>query len=169
LSVGQDEVNRERHEWARSYALQALFDLRAREVLARAGTEKCHRLHFLQMAAEKICKAHLTAANGHENVHRTHAYVENVLPVIARNFYGNQDIPTWQMREIRRIAREIEVIAPACDAGNTREDNSEYPWVDGQGAIQTPCRHNFPNIDDSNKMLVSVIKLMRSAAEAYTR
>lgn len=41
-------------EWARAYALQALSDLEVRDRLAVAGAEKCHRLHYLQMAAEKV-------------------------------------------------------------------------------------------------------------------
>ncbi|HXW15193.1 MAG TPA: hypothetical protein VEN79_11845, partial [Terriglobia bacterium] len=83
--------------WAKSYAMQALSDLRAWDVLvgARAGksgggarAKKCHRLHFLQMAAEKTCKAHLTLENGHEMVKNRHAYVKDNLPLIARNFYA---------------------------------------------------------------------------------
>ena len=58
-------------DWARAYAKQALSDLDAREKFALAGAPKCHRLHFLQMAAEKVCKAHLTSANGHENIKPT--------------------------------------------------------------------------------------------------
>ena len=62
-------------DWARSYARQALSDLNVREILIQANAHKCHRLHFLQMAAEKACKAHLIMANGHEKVRKTHAYV----------------------------------------------------------------------------------------------
>jgi hypothetical protein len=162
-----------RSEWARAYALQALSDLRARDAAARANLEKCHRLHFLQMAAEKACKAYLTSANGHESVRKTHAYVERVLPILARAFYSseqdNQGIPAWQIKQIKRFAREIEVIAPACDAGDVREDNSEYPWLDGNGIVQTPCLHSFPHLDDGNRVVILLIRLIRIAAESYTR
>jgi hypothetical protein len=40
--------------WASAYARQALSDLATRELLASTGAHKCHRLHFLQMAAEKV-------------------------------------------------------------------------------------------------------------------
>jgi hypothetical protein len=136
-----------KEEWARAYALQALSDLRARDALAVAGVEKCHRLHFLQMAAEKVCKAHLAMGSGHENIRKTHAYVASVLPTIARRFYATisdeNQMPNWQMDRIKRMAREIEVIAPACDAGDVREDNSEYPWLDGSGDVQIPCDYSF--------------------------
>ncbi len=94
------------------------------------------------MAAEKTCKAHLTIANGHDSVRKTHAYVQRVLPIIARYFYStNKDSqpPSWQMERIKKLAREIEVIAPACHAGDVREDNSEYPWLNGQGKVETPA------------------------------
>ena len=79
-------------DWARGYARQALSDLRVREALALGRAEKCHRLHFLQMASEKACKAYLVSENGHENVRKSHAYIAKTLPIIARHFYsGSKD------------------------------------------------------------------------------
>ncbi|MGB2606477.1 MAG: hypothetical protein WBC78_22935 [Candidatus Sulfotelmatobacter sp.] len=157
-------------DWARAYAKQALSDLDAREKLERAGAHKCHRLHFLQMAAEKLCKAYLTTSNGHENIRKTHAYIERNLPLIARNFYrgaNNSRIPAWEISEIRRIARQVELLAPACDDGGTRQDNSEYPWEEAQGNVRVPSEYNFPNIDDgpTNKAIVKLIRLIRTASE----
>jgi hypothetical protein len=157
-------------EWARAYARQALSDLHIRDLLAEAGAEKCHRLHYLQMAAEKTCKAHLTMGNGHGSLRKTHAYVETVLPVIARHFYasiGTQShLPVWQTEAVKRLAHEIEVIAPGCDAGDVREDNSEYPWIDGHGEVRIPCEYGFPGIDDGDRTILLLIRLMRAAAEA---
>ena len=158
-------------DWARAYALQALSDLNVREALLKAGVEKCHRLHYLQMAAEKTCKAYLTVANGHERVGRTHACVQDHLPTIARHIYSTgkgTKMQVWQVKQIKRVSREIELIAPACDAGKVREDNSEYPWLDGAD-VQTPCRYAFSNIDDGERTIVLLIRLIRTAAEAYTR
>jgi hypothetical protein len=159
-------------DWAQAYAKQALSDLNARERLAEAGVHKCHRLHFLQMAAEKVCKAYLTTQNGHENVRKSHAYVERNLPIIARSFYAistttNNQITRWEISEIRRISREIQVLAPACDDGGTREDNSEYPWKDGNGSVRTPCEYAFPNLDDGSRAIVRLIRLIRAASESY--
>lgn len=160
-------------DWAKAYAKQALSDLEAREILVRERAEKCHRLHFLQMAAEKACKAYLTMANGHENVRKTHAYVERNLPIIARQFYAmindNNTISRWEVSEIKRIAHEIEVLAPACDDGDVREDNTEYPWQDGKGEVQTPCKYNFPNINDGNRTIIRLIRLIRTASESYAQ
>jgi len=160
-------------DWARSYAKQALSDLRAREVLVRADTEKCHRLHFLQMATEKVCKAYLTKTNGHDKVRKSHAYVARNLPIIARHFYtaANDDnqIARWEISQIRRLAHEIQVLAPACDDGDVRRDNSEYPWEDGKGEIHIPCEYSFPNIDDGARTIVRLIRLIRTASESYSR
>ena len=158
-------------DWASSFARQALSDLRAREILGEA--EKCHRLHFLQMAAEKTCKAHLVTSNGHDNVRRSHAYIESTLPVIARHFYsiskGGERIKPWEIARIKHFAREIELLAPACDDGESRRDNSEYPWEGPKGEVRTPCEYNFPNIDDGDRSIVRLINLIRMAAESYSK
>jgi len=158
-------------DWAKGYAKQALSDLNTREIMVRGNAEKCHRLHFLQMAAEKTCKAHLTIANGHENVRKTHAYVARNLPIIARQFYSllndKKDISRWEISGIKRISLEIEVLSPACDHGDIREDNSEYPWQDGKGKVQTPCEYKFPNINDGSRTIIRLIRLIRMASESY--
>lgn len=157
--------------WARGYARQALSDLAACEVLVAARVNKCHRLHYLQMAAEKTCKAYLTATNGHDQVRKTHAYVALVLPVVARQFYAlmndGNPMAAWELSQVRILAREIEVLAPACDDGDVREDNTEYPWKGGNGEIQIPCEHTFPGVDDSSKMIVRLVRLIYTAAEFY--
>ena len=161
-------------EWARSYARQALSDLDAREALRRANTEKCHRLHFLQMAAEKTCKAYLVKLNGHDNVKKSHAVVKKHLHIIARQFYsalgGNPRTAHWGISAINRLAGEIEVLSPACDHGGSRSDNCEYPWEDGLGQVCTPCEYSFPNIDDGprNRSIARLIRLIRTAAESYS-
>jgi len=158
-------------KWAKSYAIQALSDLDTREMLISANAAKCHRLHYLQMATEKACKAHLTMMMGHENVRKTHGYIVSNLPIMARNFYANinnsKEISRWEICAIKKIAKEIQVLAPACDDGDMREDNCEYPWDDGKGNIQIPCKYNFPNIDDSARNVVRLIRLIRTAAESY--
>jgi hypothetical protein len=158
--------------WARSYAKQALSDLRIREIPAAENAEKCHRLHFLQMAAEKACKAHLVAQNGHENVRKSHAYIAKNLPLIARHFYSltnsETSIAQWEIEQIRLLAREIELLAPACDDDDHLRDNSEYPWEGSNGEIRTPCEYSFPNIHDGDRSIVRLIRLIRTAAEAYS-
>jgi hypothetical protein len=161
-------------QWARGFARQAISDLRVREQLVDSKAEKCHRLHFLQMAAEKASKAFLIAGNGHENVKNSHAYIATTLPMIARAFYGKlnpkSEIGGWQVQAIRRYAGEIQLLAPALNNGDTRRDNSEYPWEDAQGNVCVPCEYSFPNIDDrdQDRVIVLLIRLIRQAAESYS-
>jgi len=161
--------------WAKSYAKQALSDLRAWNILVVAPAEKCHRLHFLQMAAEKTCKAHLTLVHGHDKVKKSHAVVKDNLPLIARYFYArishDNKIAAWEINAIKHFAGEIELLAPACDHEGAREDNTEYPWEDDNGKVYTPCDYTFPNIDDGpeNTIIVRLVKLIRTAAETFSR
>lgn len=159
-------------DWARAFALQALSDLNVREVLVSANAEKCHRLHFLQMAAEKICKAHVIMVDGYDSLKKTHAYVKAVLPVIARQFYAHENshdqIAKWEIKKIKSLAGQVELLCPACHAGKSREDNSGYPWLDAQGTVQIPCQYNFPGIDDGSRDIVRLIRLIRTAAKSYT-
>ena len=77
--------------WARAFALQGLSDLRVRDKLIALRVERCHLLHYLQMAAEKICKAHL-ARQSEDNLRNTHACVQRVLPMIARQMLAPDEI-----------------------------------------------------------------------------
>ncbi len=64
-------------------------------------------------------------------------------------------------------AHEIEVLAPACDDDDVREDNSEYPWIDGKGEVQTHCEYSFSNINDGSRSITRLILLLRATSEAY--
>lgn len=155
--------------WTIAYAKQALSDLEIREILVDNKVNKCHRLHYLQMASEKVCKAYLSRANGHEEVKKKHNYVEKNLPIIARHYYsvlhsGNQ-IPSWEFSYIKKIARDIELLAPACHADFTREDNTEYPWLSSSGELLTPSEYDFPEIDDMHRNILRLMRLIRRASE----
>lgn len=48
-----------RDDWARAYARQAASDWTIyRQLAAAPEVPRCHALHFLQMAAEKVAKAY---------------------------------------------------------------------------------------------------------------
>jgi hypothetical protein len=102
----------------------------------------------------------------------THTLLKN-LPLIARHFYSlgnsNASIAQWEIEQIRVLAREIELLAPACDDGEHSRDNSEYPWEGSNGEIRTPCEYSFPTIDDGDRSIVRLIRLIRTAAEAYSQ
>ena len=145
--------------------MQGLSDLRTRDKLIGLRVERCHVLHYLQMASEKICKAHL-ASHTESNLRNTHACVQRVLPMIARQLLGS-NAQSWQMDALRHFARQIELLAPAVHEDGKRRDNTEYPWVDGSGKLQTPCEYPFPDLDDGDRIVVLVIRLLREAGESY--
>src|ERR1700736_5510082 len=101
--------------WSRAFAAQAKADLEARDWLLRnARLPRCHELHFLQMACEKICKAYLMTRPGVDprGLQGSHAYVAKNLPLIAKQFFAQQMVhlpkDSHVVRSIRILAEQIE-------------------------------------------------------------
>ncbi len=73
-------------QWARGYARQAHADFGTWQ--ATEGNEDvhaCHRMLFLQMACEKLCKARLIDdGTPPEALQTSHGYVANPLPLVIR-------------------------------------------------------------------------------------
>jgi len=76
--------------WSNAFLLQARADFQTYISLGESSSLKqgwhapaCHRLHFLQMACEKLCKAHLLRAGAKpQDVQRSHTYISGQLPTI---------------------------------------------------------------------------------------
>ena len=73
-------------EWAVGYARQAGADFATYlELQGNSSIPQCHKLQFLQMACEKLVKAHLIAGGTDPKTLQTsHAYVAGTLPVVIR-------------------------------------------------------------------------------------
>jgi len=156
-------------DWRKAFALQALSDLAARDKLAEACAELCHQLHFLQMASEKVCKAHRIEAEGYEKLKNRHDVIAKTLPVLAKQVFSSEyhfDPKHGQRGAIQRIAREIELLSPSCDR-ETRPDNSEYPWLNVKGEVQAPCLYSFSSLMEDRRTLIQIIQVIRRAAKAY--
>lgn len=139
-------------DWVVGYAKQAMADFLAWNVLqSNPRVATCQRLHFLQMACEKLVKAHLCQAGSIPEVLRTsHAYVAKNLPIIARQHLAKmrRKPPSRHdvlLRQIKHLAREIELLAPAVDDNGQRPDNCEYPWSVG-GQVLVPAEYPFGNL-----------------------
>jgi hypothetical protein len=137
-------------DWRIAYAKQAKADLRAREkLLEHPDLPDCQQLHFLQMACEKICKAYLCGQGTDPRMLQgSHAYIATVLPVILRQQFAVQSRHvqkdrSWVIGAIRKLARKIELLAPAVRGGGTHPANCEYPWVGADGALRVPAEYNF--------------------------
>lgn len=136
-------------QWAKSYARQAHADFQAWQAIeANEDVCHCHRMLFLQMACEKLCKARLIeAGTPPEFLQTSHGYVANPLPVVIRaqlEFMGqNLRTKAGLLKFTRHIAAEIEVMNPAVDRNGQRPDNCEYPWEDEAQTLHSPLDWAF--------------------------
>jgi len=155
-----------RDQWRVGFAKQARADLAARDVLLRESTlPACQQLNFLQMACEKVCKAHLCHhGSDPADLQHSHAYIEKPLPVIVRQQLGNRAVGrhSWIVPAIRAIARRIELLAPAVDADGTHPANCEYPWMGPGNRVIVPAEHRFA-IDLSGTAGRTLLKVITAA------
>jgi hypothetical protein len=158
-------------DWALAYARQADADFKAWELYEQhpeAVAAECHKLLFLQMACEKLCKAHLIqAGTSPEFLQASHGYIANPLPIVIKQEIISTGQSPKKMQGlltlVRHLAEEIEVLNPAVRRDGQREDNCEYPWEAGD-EIRSPLDWTFHPL-----RLVTVrggptfIKLLRGA------
>lgn len=136
-------------QWSRSYAVQARADWEAYEALCVADPPlpRCEELHFLQMACEKLCKAH-ELKDGKEGIKRkTHQCIRKVLPsVIRQSLWPSGKIPKQQKGEFGQLVQLAGTLAPLIESLAPLKDgvpNSEYPWQEKDGRIRIPAEHDF--------------------------
>ncbi len=134
--------------WAVGYARQARADFRTFEKLQAMPVPECQKLQFLQMACEKLVKAHLCAGRADPaDLQTSHAYVAGTLPVVLRqqaaflNFGGAAARTTLQRSKL--LSSEIEALAPAVTRDGRRPDNCEYPWEDAGAELHVPLDWTF--------------------------
>jgi len=157
-------------EWTAGYARQAGADFATFLLLLEMGTvPQCHKLQFLQMACEKLVKAHLiSGGDDPAKLQSSHTRVAGTLPVVIRqqliiSKVGTHNA-TWNMQHARLIAEEIELLAPAVKRGGSRPDNCEYPWEDAAGSLHVPVDWRFKPSDLLlAKAARTFLKLVREA------
>jgi hypothetical protein len=136
-------------DWRKAYADQASADFSTFQMLQHdSGVQECHKLQLLQMACEKLCKAHLIRTGiAPATIQSSHAYIAGSLPVVLRQEIIARKAHVRSLREtmkaIRHIAQEIEVLSPSVDRNGQRPDNCEYPWEDLGGALHSPLFWRF--------------------------
>lgn len=154
--------------WSRAFARQAASDLEAYQYLTESTLPVSHRLHYLQMWLEKLRKAYLWKPEAGEVGGRwNHQVVAQVLPVLIRENWrriGFEKPP--DMKEIRDLCREIDLLHPQVDDGDKRPENVEYPWRGGSGSIEVPARWEFPI---ARRLYSNPGKLLLKAAISLTR
>ena len=138
-------------ELVRAFARQADADLLAWERYEehpQAVAAECHRLLFLQMACEKLCKAFLIRQGTEPAALLTsHGYVARPLPLIIKYLVTARTPRPRGMGGVlalvRHLAAEIELLNPAVARDGRRPDNCEYPWLDAQGNVHSPLDWEF--------------------------
>src|SRR4051794_9996277 len=137
-------------DWALAFARQGDADFKAWELYEQhpgAVAAECHKLLFLQMACEKLCKAYLiTVGTPPEVLQASHGYIANPLPIVIRQEIIDSGQNPKRMRGVltlvRHLSGEIEVLNPAVRRDGQRPDNCEYPWETG-GRIVSPLDWTF--------------------------
>jgi hypothetical protein len=131
--------------WSEAFAAQASSDMDAFLVLEGSGLPSSHRLHYLQMWLEKLCKAYLwTQEDGAGELRFRHNVIARVLPSLIAK-YGHR-IGTGAYRDltgIRQLCREIDLLHPQVDDEGRRPENVEYPWMGNSGEAEVPALWNF--------------------------
>lgn len=135
--------------WDRAFALQAKSDLdMLRALLRLRDVPACHRLHYLQMAAEKASKSFVTPPTGppaysHRALVKFIRGEAKMNPSLMRSVgfaFDKKAAYLAYLRSLEPIAAGIEALAPAV---SPPEENTEYPWVDSAGEIVVPALHRY--------------------------
>ena len=159
-------------DWAKGYARQSLADFDTWQALERIReTPVCHRMLFLQMTCEKICKAMLIHYDNLpvSTLQNSHGYIAKHLPLLIRRQLEVVEASTKLTSEVvrftRQLAGEIEVMNPSIDRGGQRPDNCEYPWQAGQ-VLYSPLDWTFtPNDLLRQPFGTSFIKTLKRAID----
>lgn len=162
--------------WSSAFIRQAQSDLDAYERLAATSLPTCHRLHFLQMWLEKLCKAYLwlaaTAETDLPEFRTSHNVIAKVLPTLIREHWrsvGYSSRPDFQ--QVRVLCREMDLLHPQMNDGGARPDNVEYPWAtfrDGRPLVVAPADESFEKLTErisnhlGRQMMKAAIVLTRN-------
>jgi hypothetical protein len=161
-------------DWALSYYKQASAEWRAYHTLSQTrDLPICIPLHVLQMAMEKLGKAHRLRSGDidveYAKSHHT-AFEKMVAAILSAQ--GHQifrDLNQFDRRkthnQLIELARDIERLCPAVDPTNTPQ-NSEYPWEHG-GHIHVPSEWHFSEITKQLKSPVG-LRLFKVVAVALS-
>lgn len=158
--------------WSEAFAAQAASDLDVYEFLTVNPFPGNHRLHYLQMWLEKLCKAYLwMPQTGAPELRSKHNVIANVLPRLVAEHWNRIGVgKRSDMSFIRHLCREIDLLHPQVDDNDRRPDNVEYPWVGVSGIIEIPSQWKFPilrQLDSTPGRLLmkAAISLTRSPSQ----
>ncbi len=170
--MAKDKIQN-RYDWADVFAAQSRSDFQVYDTLPLA-VEDCHRLHYLQMAGEKIAKAYRLRDTeiGLEEAMKSHVAFSHfaasmlISPSSKTRYKGKEAWLQQTLKRVQGLAREIEKLAPAVDRQRSPA-NAEYPWAEEE-SIVTPCRYVYPVMTALRQPSGSeFLKLLRETIEDY--
>lgn len=111
---------------------------------------RCHALHYLQMATEKLGKAYRlrdtsAATEELQSEHTGFAgFMSAYMNRRASQSAPDRDAGEALKRHAVNFAREVERLHPSVDKVR-RPQNVEYPWPEAE-QVGVPAQYDFPNL-----------------------
>jgi hypothetical protein len=137
--------------WRDAFLRQARSDYAVWQKLGTPGVEYSHRLHYLQMVAEKLAKGLLCDPGSATPPAPTHAAFVRLLQVLKtrpeiRRQLGYTDASVFKrfLDSLLDLGAKIEGLAPS--AAGFAHPNPEYPWRDSNSGNRCPVRVPVPRI-----------------------
>jgi hypothetical protein len=131
--------------WRKAFLEQAMSDYeRFQDFRKRPEVPLCHKLHYLQMASEKLAKAFMAYPSGKQPPERHDVLVAFLRvskrdPEIKEKFKG-KDYQNfcYSVEKALKVADWIEKLVPKT---KSRLPNPEYPWLLSEGNVISPVRY----------------------------
>ena len=155
------------HDWRSAYLRQAKSDYALFLMLTEANAPLCHRLHYLQMATEKMSKGLLTPPGG-PRFARSHNALVNFM-IVAKVRHDIREASHFKSRtqfiayidSLIDTGRRIEDLSPEGDD----HPNPEYPW-EVQGRIVVPIEYAFANLDLNSPKMIKLLQFVHDCFSA---
>lgn len=134
--------------WRRAFLEQAKSDYSLFTELNQTRKARCHQLHYLQMATEKLAKAFLCDRDGRPP-RKSHLAFTRFLKIskgrpdirrklgYASNYLGY----CTYVDNLLPAAAKVEALAPT--ATDTDKPNPEYPWQQTTREVVPPVNYGF--------------------------
>jgi hypothetical protein len=157
-------------DWKSAYLKQGVSDY---EIFLRLYGEKiptCHKLHYLQMTAEKLAKGFLTL-NGGPRYPNTHNAFKRFM-IIARHSeeimvaagFTRKDQYQAYIGTLQHTAQRIEDLSP--EGGD--HPNPEYPW-ESAGVITVPMEYPFSDFNLKGKEMARLLQFIADCVAVARR
>lgn len=153
--------------WHDAFLTQAHSDYSVFMKLNESRFPLCHKLHYLQMATEKLAKV-FQCEKRNTPPPKTHLALLKMLKIIK----GRQEIQKQlefkhkksyksYIDSLMSIAEQIQNLAPV--GGDFEKLNQEYPWENPIGRVNCPAKYNYTEIKttDLNRFKKLIVQLFQ--------